>query len=425
MKQIRDLFLMTVLIAGLQACTESTMFQVNSDDTNPPGVPVFLRYNPLPGGVTLYYDFPSDNDLLRIEAAYTTAQNETFHFTASYFVDSLRVYGFADSTEYTVQLYAVDRAGNRSASVPVTVVPLKPAIREVAQSVVVKPGFSAFYVDWKNEQQQTVHIHVDYSFQLDGKPRKLTSVFTSMKAEDRRFINDLTLESGQSVHVQVRVADIYGNIIQAGAEEDVVVWSDVEIPKSGWRLPLTNDTIGGEPMFQGHKFESRDAYLIDGIIDEGELKNYTTAYGNIRTGKTGDGELPFNIIIDLGDSYELSRIVTHQRYDANLNNAAATPPGSRGMYYLGDNIRHYNMYILDEATDTWELLSDNTIFPPNVLNTVEIIKLGKAGDMAYMYPDAPRFTRPARWFRYEVDTPSFSGGLGFCLSEITLYGKKK
>ncbi|GHT63064.1 hypothetical protein AGMMS50239_18230 [Bacteroidia bacterium] len=422
MKQIKYIFLMTVLIAGLQACSESAMFQINSDDTVPPGAPVFLGYKPLDdGGVTLFYEFPSDNDLLRIEAEYVTKQNETLHFTASYFVDTLNVYGFTDSTTYTVQLYAVDRAGNHSTAVPVTVVPKKPAIKEVAESVVVKPGFSAFYVDWKNEHQQTVHIYVDYSFQLNGKPRKLTSVFTSMKPEERRFINNLTLDPDQPVHVQVRVADIYGNIIRSSAEEDLHVYTDYEIPKAGWRLPYTNDSIAGIPMFHGNAFEGRTVYLIDGIVDEGDYHNFATAANGARTGKPVDGNLPFNILIDLGDYYELSRIVTHQRHGLASGATAVT---SRGLYYQDRNINRYNLYVLNEETGEWEYLSQNTISVPIILNALEMVKLGRAGDGAYMYPDDPKYTRPARWFRYEA-LSNFALSAECALSEITLYGKKK
>src|SRR3546814_2358569 len=59
---------------------------------------------------------------------YTTLFRSTF--SASYFADSLEVYGFADTSEYTVQLYAVDRAGNRSEVVNVPVTPLEPARSE-------------------------------------------------------------------------------------------------------------------------------------------------------------------------------------------------------------------------------------------------------------------------------------------------------
>jgi hypothetical protein len=86
------------------------------------------------------------------------------------------------------------------------------------------------------------------------------------------------------------------------------------------------------------------------------------------------------------------------------------------------------MYILDEETGEWEYISQHKISIPVGLSDLEYYKLGHAGDMAYMYPEEPEFTKPARWFRYEAiagflenytKTNNISG-----LSEITLYGRK-
>src|SRR3546814_4663848 len=93
---------------------------------------------------------------------YTTLFRSTF--SASYFADSLEVYGFADTSEYTVQLYAVDRAGNRSEVVNVPVTPLEPAYTRVAESIVVKPGFSSFFLDWQNELEQNINVYVNFSY---------------------------------------------------------------------------------------------------------------------------------------------------------------------------------------------------------------------------------------------------------------------
>jgi hypothetical protein len=71
---------------------------------------------------------------------------------------------------------------------------------------------------------------------------------------------------------------------------------------------------------------------------------------------------------------------------------------------------------------------------------MEIKQAAIAGDMAYLYPDNPKFTTPTRWFRYEAiaafhDSPSgqyviarpplYTGTAAQQLSEITLYAKKK
>jgi hypothetical protein len=77
---------------------------------------------------------------------------------------------------------------------------------------------------------------------------------------------------------------------------------------------------------------------------------------------------------------------------------------------------------MDEETCKWEYISQHTIAIPTGLSELEFAKLGVSGDMALMYPEAPAFTKPTRWFRYEALT-SFSS-IPLVLSEITLYGRK-
>src|SRR3546814_6230863 len=128
------------LVTGVQTCALPIS---NSDDSTPPGKVTDVTYEPLYGGALFFYTPPGDEDLLGIEAVYTNANNQSFTFSASYFADSLEVYGFADTSEYTMQLSAVDRAGNRSEVVNVPVTPPEPATTRVAASIVVKPRFSS------------------------------------------------------------------------------------------------------------------------------------------------------------------------------------------------------------------------------------------------------------------------------------------
>jgi hypothetical protein len=127
-------------------------------------------------------------------------------------------------------------------------------------------------------------------------------------------------------------------------------------------------------------------------------------------------------MINLGEEYELSRIVTHQRCDGE---------GVRGQYYMGENVGIYAMYIWDGAADgsegRWDSICEHKILFPSV-SDIELKQLGQAGDMAYFYPDDPQFTRPTRWFRYEAlraFTGNYTGTGCTGLSEITLYAKKK
>lgn len=405
----------------VSSCKETERFKPNSDDAVPPGKVTLKSYEPLYGGARFFYSLPNDEDLLSVEGVYTNKSGKVYTFAASYFVDSLDIYGLPDTEAHTIQLFAVDRAGNRSEPLDVSVTPLEPAFSRVANSIVVKPGFSSFFLDWVNELEQNINVYVDFTFNQDGVARNLTSVFSSNLPKDRRFINDLFLSPSELVGVKVRVEDIYGNITETIDKGSISLYEDNKLSKSSWILPNPNDTIGGVPMAFGDGLEGRNRYVIDDIIDKGDNLNFMHTNSRGRTGKTADGNMPWNFIIDLGSHYELSRIITVQRHSGGIANI------SRGQYYRDENVGIYNMYIWDDDSNLWVFVSQHKILVPEGLSELEFVKMGEAGDMAYMYPDEPAYTKPTRWFRFEA-IKSFNGNYTLedanCLSEITLYGRK-
>jgi hypothetical protein len=202
---------------------------------------------------------------------------------------------------------------------------------------------------------------------------------------------------------------------------------DEVIPKDKWTMPENNelyihDSVGGVPMAFLESYEARAFYIMDGVIDVGQF-HYIHTGGRGRTGQSIHGNVPWNIMIDLGEEYELSRIVTHQRVSGGS--------GVRGHYYRNENVGLYAMYIWDGVADgsegRWDSICEHRIPVPSV-SDIELRQLGLAGDMAYFYPDDPQYTRPTRWFRYEA-LKSFNSNYTAtdcnCLSEITLYAKKK
>lgn len=411
----------SITLMFLFSCKETERFKPNSEDNTAPGKVELREYKPLYGGARFFYNLPKDEDLMSVEAVYKSPNGKSFTFAASYFVDSLDVYGFPSTEEYSVELFAIDRAGNRSEPLTVAVQPLEPAFTRVAQSIEVKPGFSSFFLDWENELEQNINVYVDFSFNQDGQNRNLTTVFSSNLAEDRRFINDLTLGPQEKVDVKIRVEDMYGNITEPIEKGKITLYEDVKISKDSWILPEPNDSIGGVPMVFGNGLEGRSRYVIDDEIDRGDNLNFMHTDKRGRTGRVADGNMPWNFIIDLGAHYELSRIVTVQRHSGGLANI------SRGQYYQSENVGIYNMYAWDDDIKEWEFISQHKIPVPEGLSELEFVKKGEAGDMAYMYPDNPKYTKPTRWFRYEA-VKSFNGNYTLedanCLSEITLYGRK-
>jgi hypothetical protein len=422
MKTKKYLFLFAAFLLGVMAsCKEEGRYNPISGDGDAPGPVSDISYEPLYGGARFFFRIPPEEDLLKVDAEYTNEKNQTFMFSVSYFVDSLDVYGFGDTNPHTVRLYAVDRAGNRSAPAEITVTPLEPAYTRVAQSVTVKPGFSSFFLDWENELEQNINVYVDFNYTQGGTAYEFTSVFSSNLAADRRFINDLPLTPQEPIRVKIRIEDAYGNITEAIDKGQIALHEDIKIPKDSWYIPNPNDSIGGVPQAFGNGLEGRLRYLYDDIIDRGDNLNFMHTQSRGRTGDSNDGNMPWNIFIDMGDYYELSRIVTVQRHSGGLGNV------SRGQYYQSENVGIYRMYIWDDDTREWVYIREHQIPVPLGLNELEYVKVGEAGDMAYMYPDDPQYTKPTRWFRYEA-TKGFSGNYTLddanCLSEITLYGRR-
>lgn len=422
MKTIKAyLLLIAAFLLVVTSCEEEKVHRATSDDTMPPQPPTEVTYQPLYGGARFFYEVPDDEDLLNIEAVYTNKQGDSFSFSASYFVDSLDVYGFGDTIDYQIDLYAVDRAGNRSTPVNVTVRPLESAISRVVNSLELKPAFGSFFVDWINELEQSINVYIDFNYTQNGESRAFTSVFSSNLDEDRRFVDDLDLSSEDPVNVSIRVSDIYGNITEPKDMGQIHLLEDAALAKEEWELPLNSDSVGGVPQAFGDNVEGRLVSVIDGIIDEGNNLNFMHTGGRGRTGSSADGNMPWNVIIDLGDHYELSRILTHQRHMDFCGDLC------QGQYYRGENVGLYEMYIWDDETQSWEYVSENKIKVPVGLSELEIVKKGKEGDEAYMYPDEPQYTKPTRWFRYRA-MKGFGGNYTLdnanCLSEITLYGRK-
>jgi uncharacterized membrane protein YecN with MAPEG domain len=423
-KDVKYLLILLSLLLSLYACKEQERFAIAYYDSEPPSPPVYSgKYVPLYGGARIFFEHPADRDLLSIDASYTNTRNEKVWFSVSYYRDSIDVYGLNDTLEHVIQLYAVDRAGNSSAIVPVPIVPLKPAVMQLLDSLTVKPGFGSFFIDWKNELKQNMNVYAHFNYTQKGEYKEHTLIYTSNLPEERWFIRDLDLTAEEPISLKIQVEDTYGNITDYIDIGQFALLEDEMIPKDKWTMPENNeyvhDSVGGVPMGYLSAYEARPQYAIDGIIDVDPMFHYIHTGSKGRTGQSIHGNVPWNIMINLGEEYELSRVVTHQRHSRD--------GGIRGQYYREENVGIYAMYIWDDVEEKWDSIREHQILFPAV-SDIELKQLGLAGDMAYFYPDDPQFTKPTRWFRYEA-LKSFASNYTStncnCLSEITLYAKKK
>jgi hypothetical protein len=235
---------------------------------------------------------------------------------------------------------------------------------------------------------------VDFAYSQNGVIHEYTSVFDSYLTETRT-IDNLHLYDSEPLYVKVHVTDKFGNASSV-KDTTLVLPTDEALPKNAWTLPGAGSVVGGAVQSGGNMIEA-----IDGLTEADVSQNYYLTNSNN----------PWNIIIDLGEKYELSRIVTNQRYSGGPLYSV------QGNYYRGDNVLAYNLYIWDEAYLSWEFVGRHDIRYPLVNQESEFVALGNAGDMAFLYPEEPRFSKPTRFFRFEAINGKF-------ISEITLYGRK-
>ncbi|GHT53539.1 hypothetical protein AGMMS49982_16740 [Bacteroidia bacterium] len=395
----------------------------------------------LPGGARIFYTIPDDEDLISIEASFTSeTTGKVIKSAVSLYAKSLDLWGFADTSEHVVQLYALDRAGNKSTEKDVTVKPWEPAFTKVAESLTVKPAFTALMLNWENELQQNINIFVDLSYSLNGSPRSVRQAISSRKLTERQFIRNLDIPETEPVKVHVSVADAYGNESEPRDFGTLYVMRDEMLDKKQWLLPAPGEEIGVDSLGNivymsksggGFPIET----IIDGIVendgvttalnrvDLGSAWNVQKVVDGVTTTINVNGRPRANVLIDLGAYYEISRIITHQM----VNGVSAVD--QKGWLYDYSNVGTYKVYWLDGDTDTgvWRLINQTRIDPPPIDWTdLEVILDAAKGNEAFMYPDDPKFTPRTRYFRYETVT-GFRDNYTYApavLSELTLYGRK-
>jgi hypothetical protein len=385
-----------LLVAG---CSEARRFEISDGDRTPPDAPVFVSATPTSGGAVIRYgisESDANSDLLKIEASYDNAEGRTVRFVSSFFTNEVEVKGFVTAGEHAVKLCAVDRAGNRSAEVPVTVTSAEAPIAIFARSVQVMPAFHNFLVGWNDSIDVRFFIYVDYTFVRDGVKQEYQNVFTTTFTENRSS-DSINVSASEQIEVKVRVQDTWGNMLPA-KDTTIMLFTDRRLSKDVWLFPDTATVMDG---------------VRQAATDDGDLLNLkdglTEGLTESNFWQTGDAT-PWNIIIDLGERHELSRIVTHQRrtWKSDLS--------ERGAYYRGENVFNYNIYVWNETDGKWEFCSRHDIMPPVVRQENEYNLLGDAGDEAFIYSDHPRFSIPTRYLRIEALRGQY-------MSEITLFGK--
>ena len=88
-------------------------------DTNPPGKLLIESVVSTSGGGVIFYNLPSDDDVLFVRADYKNSQNDEVYRVSSKDNDSIEISGLIDTTPVNINLSVFDTSQNQSESVTV------------------------------------------------------------------------------------------------------------------------------------------------------------------------------------------------------------------------------------------------------------------------------------------------------------------
>ena len=154
------LILIACVILFYSCSEENNRVPVTSDSTIP-GQVSNVRAEALPGAVKLTYDLPSGQSLSYVKAE-CLINGVVRQVIASSYVNNLTIEGFADESDYTVNLYSVNRSEKDSDPVAVTVRPLSPNFREVFKNVQLVGDWGGASVFFENPNEADLAIIISY-----------------------------------------------------------------------------------------------------------------------------------------------------------------------------------------------------------------------------------------------------------------------
>lgn len=384
------IFLGTMIsLFSLQSCKDDENSPIDKD-SKAPGQVFNVAVENMPGAALITYSLPSDDDLLYVIAEYTNKYGKVFDFRASYYTNKIKVEGFGDTDEYTVNLYAVDRSENKSAPLAIKINPLEPQIQLTARSLNVQPDFGGMSFTFKNETKADLSFIV-ITTDVDGSQTVAETFYTardSAKYAIRGYAAEPRLFG-------VVVSDKWGNFSDTLYQNLTPIY-EVKLNKSLFRpIIFPNDA-------PATKWDGSLEYMWDDIVN-----------GNSAHTGNDASTTPKHISFDLGVGAKLSRV-----------NVKTIPDDKH--WFNDVSPRFYEIWGSPDpdpsgSFDSWtKLVSIENVKPSGLsigIITEDDRTAGRNGDDADIPIEMPK----VRYLRI-VCTKNWSGNTNMCIGEITVWG---
>lgn len=384
------IFVLFILIAiAFSNCKEDELKAVESDKSAP-GTIANLVVESQAGAVEISYSLPTDKDLLYVVAEYTNKYGKLIQIKASTYTSRLIVNGFADTSVYNINLYAVDRSENRSAPVVVQVKPLEPPILGIYKSMRIAEDFGGINIKFNNPTEAEIAVVICFKDSIGNMSLKET-YYTKQKNVDFASRGFESKETVFGVYIRDRwnnrtdtlkkaLTPIYEKLLDRTKFRTVSLPTDAA---TGWGLSMPG--------------------MWDGRI---------TAEGNMW--HSADVGMPMHITFDLGVTAKLSRFTLWQRQGVWIYNHGnpkryeiwgSTNPPSNGSW------------------DNWVMLKSCTSVKPSGSpsgsNMNDDVAAAGRGEEFSVPLDAPK----VRYIRVRIlEAWVGAGGLAAHISEMSFYG---
>jgi hypothetical protein len=291
--KIYRLYLLTTVIAAMvlgAGCKKIDSYNSPaSGDLSKPGIVTDVKVVNFDGGANITYKLPSSANILYVKASYKINDQKSRETQASYYSDSLKVDGFAQSKDYDVTLRVVSRANIESDPVVIKVHPGAPIYEQVFPSVKMEPDFGGANIKALNPSEKPIGIIVVNL--TTSTPRLLRQFFTSRDTIEFN-IRGLNTDPRK---IGVYVTDQWGNRSDT-LLKDIVPIFESEINKSKFAAyPLSTDSR----IFRDWGLP----YLWDNVID-GSVPPMHTDVG---------AGIPGIVTFDMGQTAKLSRFKAWQQ----------------------------------------------------------------------------------------------------------------
>ena len=248
------LLLNTILL--IMACSEENERVPLINDPIPPGIVKNVRVESLPGAVKFTYDLPDDQNLSYIKAECIIG-DVTREVKSSSYVNTLTIMGFADTSEYSVKIYSVNRIEVESEPVIVKVKPLSPPFVEVFKNISLFTTFGGAGVLYENPSEADLAITLMYIDDNTGLWNPGITLYTKLKK------GELSLRGFEAVNTTfgVFLRDRWNNTTDTIIKDLTPIFEkqlnktkfrEMFLPGDeptvhGWVMPnLWNNSIGGE-----------------------------------------------------------------------------------------------------------------------------------------------------------------------------------